>query len=533
MTQPPATSYDAVPFPGLAIAASQPERLATIGLLRGLQPADPAEARVLEFGCATGQNLLPLAERYPGATLLGIDNSERQIEAARQLAGQAGLPNVSFRCQDLAQLPSDLGQFDYIIAHAVYSWVDAATRDRLLELIGQCLAPQGLAFVSYNTYPGWNVHELLRAAMLYDSRTASTPAQRIGMARNLLGFLEATLTDESPYSKVVRHEVGHLLQQKDAYLLHDHLEAVNQPVYYSQFVAHARGRALQVAGDCVLDIRAGDRLGPEAEHELAVLTADPVEREQFRDIVRHRGIRQTVLCRADATLTEQPPEGTFEKLYLEAPLRPEAPTGDAATGEVLASEAGEEVTRFLGTSGLRISTSVPIIRHALANLGESWPRFVPWEELVNAAVEQTSEASPSTAVTDADQQRLRDSLRQSCYGGAIQAHCRPQSYVTQASERPLAGRLARHQATLGDIVTNRRHEAVRLDPIDRNVLELLDGQRDRAAIVDALCAAAQQGRFVVFQHQQLVQNADQAREVLSSVVPEALERLARGGFLIA
>ena len=40
--------------------------------LHGLEAPDPSRSRVLEIGCAIGANLLPMAERLPGARLVGV-----------------------------------------------------------------------------------------------------------------------------------------------------------------------------------------------------------------------------------------------------------------------------------------------------------------------------------------------------------------------------------------------------------------------------------------------------------------------------
>jgi cyclopropane fatty-acyl-phospholipid synthase-like methyltransferase len=103
-----AEQYDAVPFPSLPVARSQPDFLATIARLRRMQPNDVSQSRVLELGCAAGQNLIPLAERYPEARFLGVDLSGRQIAAARQVAQQFGLTNVEFRQQDILTLDAAL-----------------------------------------------------------------------------------------------------------------------------------------------------------------------------------------------------------------------------------------------------------------------------------------------------------------------------------------------------------------------------------------------------------------------------------------
>ncbi len=70
---------------------------------------------------------------------------------------------------------ADLGQFDYIIAHGVYSWVPPAVQDKILAICKQNLAANGVAYVSYNTYPGWHMINIVRGLMLYHTRDVADP----------------------------------------------------------------------------------------------------------------------------------------------------------------------------------------------------------------------------------------------------------------------------------------------------------------------------------------------------------------------
>ena len=68
--------------------------------------------------------------------------------------------------------------------------------------------------------------------------------------------------------------------------------------------------------------------------------------------------------------------------------------------------------------------------------------------------------------------------------GVVRLHVHPASLVTQPTERPLASPLARLQARNQNEVTALSHIRVRLpDEHTRRLLMLLDGTRDRAALV--------------------------------------------------
>jgi 2-polyprenyl-3-methyl-5-hydroxy-6-metoxy-1,4-benzoquinol methylase len=101
--------YDAVPFVGEAVPHAHPAFLETVTRLRGMRPAPAEKCRVLELGCGVGSNLLPMAERYPEATFVGVDLSGKQIEMAQSVARECELANVEFRQADVMQLGDELG----------------------------------------------------------------------------------------------------------------------------------------------------------------------------------------------------------------------------------------------------------------------------------------------------------------------------------------------------------------------------------------------------------------------------------------
>ena len=59
--------------------------MAAIATLFGLSPAAVEQCRVLEIGCAGGENLIPLAASFPNAQFVGLDYSQAQIKAAQEI----------------------------------------------------------------------------------------------------------------------------------------------------------------------------------------------------------------------------------------------------------------------------------------------------------------------------------------------------------------------------------------------------------------------------------------------------------------
>ena len=117
------TSYDLVPYSSHPFPQTHPDHLAALARLFGLAPPAVGDCRVLELGCASGGNLIPMAEQLPDSELVGVDLSARQIEDGRKALKATGLKNIQLRHASITDVDSTWGKFDYIICHGVYSWV--------------------------------------------------------------------------------------------------------------------------------------------------------------------------------------------------------------------------------------------------------------------------------------------------------------------------------------------------------------------------------------------------------------------------
>src|SRR5262249_40891875 len=164
---PASNSYDAVPYNSYPFPRTHPGHLAAVASLFGMKPAPIGRCRVLELGCAGGVNLIPMALTLPASRFIGVDLSARQIADGQKLAAELALDNLHLRHLNILDVDQSLGQFDYIVCHGVYSWAPGPVRDKILEVCARNLAPQGVAFVSYNTYPGWHMNGMIRDMLCF------------------------------------------------------------------------------------------------------------------------------------------------------------------------------------------------------------------------------------------------------------------------------------------------------------------------------------------------------------------------------
>jgi SAM-dependent methyltransferase len=191
------TSYDEVLYASYPFPQTHPDRLATLASLFGLHPAPVTGCRVLELGCGDGANLVPMAFGFPQSQFVGIDLAARPIALGQAQVAGLKLENLDLRCCDILAVDAAFGEFDYIIAHGVYSWVQEAVRDRLLAVCKERLVPAGVAYVSYNTYPGYHLRDLVRGMMAFHVRGITEPQERIQQALSLLKFLLQKFPTES------------------------------------------------------------------------------------------------------------------------------------------------------------------------------------------------------------------------------------------------------------------------------------------------------------------------------------------------
>jgi methyltransferase-like protein/2-polyprenyl-3-methyl-5-hydroxy-6-metoxy-1,4-benzoquinol methylase len=521
----PPTSYDLVPYESSVFAQSHPDRLATIATLLGMKPVSLTSSRVLEIGCAGGGNIIPMAVSLPGSTFVGIDLSARQVETARRLAESVGAKNIEFQHLDVRDVDAELGKFDYIVCHGVYSWVNRETQDKILQICSQNLSPRGVAYISYNTYPGWHMRGIIRDAMLYHARQFAEPTVRVKQARNLLDFLAKSVTQkDDPYSLLLKSELEMVQKCRDAYLFHDHLEDENNPVYFHQFAERAAAQGMQYLGEVDFRVMLAGNYPPEVQSVLQVLSPDAIHLEQYMDFLRNRMFRQTLLCHKGVSLVHQVRAEVLTGLYVASAAQPDGGKSDVNS---------TEVEKFKAPGGSAVSTGQPIFKAALGHLARVWPQAVPFDVLRTEARAAVGGDAVATATQDA--RILAESLL-NCYasasGSLVEFHVRELPFVLRPGDRPVASQLARVQSASGTRVTNMRHESVNLNAVDRLLLPYLDGTRDQAALAETVADLVKKGNYSVKHQGQPITDPDQIRRIAGPLLTERLAFLGRSALLV-
>jgi methyltransferase-like protein/2-polyprenyl-3-methyl-5-hydroxy-6-metoxy-1,4-benzoquinol methylase len=521
-------SYDEVPYPSGPISSTHPDRLATLATLFGMTPPPVDRCRVLELGCADAGNLLGIAEGLPRSEFVGVDLSARHVEAGQAAVAELGLRNVTLLRQSILDVGPELGTFDFITCHGVYSWVPRPVQEKVLALCREQLAPNGVAYVSYNVYPGWHARGMVRAMMRYHTRTSSDPQTCAARARDLLAYLlEAVPEGQAVYRQLLKEELERIQACKDSYVFHEHLEEVNEPVYFHEFAGRAARHGLQYLAEADIRSMLARRFGPQVAAALDRLGEDLIGREQYLDFLNNRMFRQTLLCHREVPLRRDLSAEQVAAFHVASPARCVSPAPDVQ------SDRAEE---FRAPSGVTASTGHAISKMAFIHLAEIWPRCATFDTL--QATARARLGGDASVVQDAasyarDTRLLAENLLQAFTAGVVELHVHPPPLVTEPGARPRSGALARRQARDGDRVTNTRQELVHLDPLSRHLLRALDGTRELPALTEFLADAVLEHNLVVERHGRRVTDPDRLRSILTQEVDANLRRLARSALLIA
>lgn len=278
-----ADSYDAIPYESTPLPETHPGHLACLVRLYGIDSVAPTNCSVLELGCASGGNLIPMAARLPDSCFLGIELSPEQAQEVSSRITELGLTNCEIRQANILDLQDEGLRFDYIITHGVYSWSPPEVRARIMELSSQLLSSQGVAYISHNSYPGWRMRGMLRDMLLYQVRDIQSPVARLEAAQNYLDFLEAGLGgSEVAHIYYLKDEIERIRNSHPSYLYHEYLETYNEPMLLTDFISEANDHGLDYICDIALEMQFPDHLGEEAEQVLSLIN-DPIEQLQQAD----------------------------------------------------------------------------------------------------------------------------------------------------------------------------------------------------------------------------------------------------------
>ncbi|AMP16004.1 methyltransferase regulatory domain-containing protein [Collimonas pratensis] len=517
-------SYDATPYISHPFKATAPEHLAAVATLFGLQPPRTENARVLELGCASGGNLIPHAQRHPDGHYVGVDLSKVQIDAGQQRLSALGLTNVSLHHMSISDISPALGQFDYIVCHGVYSWVPPQVQEQILRVCAENLAADGVAVVSYNTYPGWKFKEVVREAMLFRGKDHEHPGDKLAHARGMFNFMHEMSSKGSVLNQVLeQHSATFSGQFDDYYLLHEYLEPYNLPCYLSEFAARARQHQLSYLGDSEQQSMFVGNLGSQvAEPLLRECGNDQVVLEQYMDFLRNRQFRHTLLVheQQQARIRYQLDPAVLAQLHYAC-----------AVGGSTAAITQDDAEQTMTLGGQQLAIRGKLSKVALQILGERFPATMHLPELVEAVRQRLQQQDNDVSVIVG----LMEAL---VIRGAVEYRVQALEAAPSLDEKPLALASARADLALAASVdnasvTNLCHQRVRLNIVERLLLPKLDGNHTQEQLIEHILQQERQ-QMLEFKHKdgQRVSDPQALRTEAGEHVGNALRALRYNGMLI-
>jgi SAM-dependent methyltransferase len=504
-------AYDLFAYSNHPYADSHPRRLAMLADFFGIEPAPITRCRVLELGCGAGGNILPMALEFPDSEFVGIDLSARAIEAGKADLHALGVKNLTLRHADIADVNADDGQFDYIIAHGIYSWVPPPIRQKMLAIFHDNLSPRGIVYVSYNAFPDGHLRNLIRDLMLFHIRGIEDPAERVAQARAIVKTVAEATDEKTLHGVLMRQQQTRIDRLRDHTLFHDDLSDVSTRFMLYQVMEDAARHGLQYLCDAALwrrwymELPEGMRALDTELHSNSYLV-----RDQYLDFVDDCGFRMSLLCHHDIKLNRKVGANQITRYHLASELRP----ADAAIDPL-----GEDVVEFSGRGTQALKIDHRLTKAALLHLGRIWPASIAFPDLIGAArASLASHPNPPPPVAEDEVDRVTAALFQAVCSGHIEIYTHPPVILTTISEQPEVSRLARYQAAAGAPVTNLMHKAIDLSgEVVRRFVQLVDGTRTADQLVVDLAAIVAQSKLDVGVHPVTRKSVDNSLAMMVSL----------------
>ena len=328
MNEQTRNSYDQVPYISQAFANTQPYHLAVIATLFGLSTPSIENARVLEIGCSFGGNIIPFAIANPQAEIIGLDLAQVQVNAGNQIIQQLGLKNIKLRQQDISDYQGDLGKFDYIICHGVFSWVPQFVQDKIIDMIKSSLKEDGLAVISYNTNPGWKNISILRDMMMFRTKFLQKQGVQMDSSELLVDYGKKAVDFLQEYSVLGQHLSSHINNLKTKtthYLFHEYFETFNQAFYLYDFNTMLEEKGLMHLSDSDINktipiySHQDKKINMDATLENECL-GDRIAKEQYYDYLCDQQFRSSIIGHKDkiekAKVSKNIKCENLDKLYI-------------------------------------------------------------------------------------------------------------------------------------------------------------------------------------------------------------------------
>ncbi len=462
-----------LPYPTTTERYSHPECLAVLAHILGYEVPTLRGARILEIGCADGTNLLPMAYTLAEAELTGIDVSDSQIQRARQDASALGL-RARFETIDILDYDCPSESFDFIIAHGFYSWVPEHVRAHLMAQIAHGLTPTGLAYVSYNTYPGWHEKQATRDFLLFMTESEKSQKSMAENASALARHMAHAYGDFAyPKAAGLAKYAAMFARLPPAYLAHGPLSSTNSPIYFDDFVARANKHGLHYVADA-------EHGWVTEDHPLFghfglshFVTEHPEKMEQVLDFLENKSFRRSILTKSRQKPMPSPQK--VPRLFLSSQARVTGPEHDLEKNDNIHFEHSDK-------PGIEVEIADPFIKTLMIVLAE-----IPRQRFRYSTLIKEVEQRRGHVLDHDSEEALWVDLVKLFSHGLLGLHLQCPSALTLDPDASLmAHPMSRYLSERQDEVPNYEHESVRINAVQGRLLRLMDGTLTLTQLLDVL-----------------------------------------------
>ena len=280
-----------------------PALLEAYGRLYGLTPKDSRKARVLELGSSFGGNIITQALYNHESEFIGVDLTAEQVKEGNEVIEKIGLRNIKLLEKNILEINEDFGKFDYIIVHGVFSWVPDIVKEKIVKICNENLTEEGIAYISYNTYPGWKEPDKVREMMIYANKyfpdfSLGDKTQRGKAFISIVADQMKSYTDIAEKKGDFIKQIEEILKMQDYYVGHEYLEFFNNPMYLHEFVDLMRKENLEYISDVALRLSIASIYNQSTVEKLQQLSqGDHVIKEQCLDYILDTKFRRALICK--------------------------------------------------------------------------------------------------------------------------------------------------------------------------------------------------------------------------------------------
>jgi hypothetical protein len=287
-------------------AELNPLRLTLHFLNAGLAPPTTVTAACeLGFGQGVSMNLHAAASSI---TWFGTDFNAAQTAFARETAIASGA-EAHFFDESFAAFcaRADLPDFDFIGMHGVWSWVNDANHEVIVDFLRRKLNVGGVLYVSYNTPPGDAAFTAMQEVFTrYAEAQGMTGLGLPSRMNAALDFAEKLVAVSPAYAQAnpdIGRRLGVIRTEDPTYVAHEYANRDWIPTSVSRMAEWLAPAKLDYACSARF-FDTVDQWNLNTEQQ-AVLTGipDPMFRETVRDFMMNRRFRKDYWVKGARTLT--------------------------------------------------------------------------------------------------------------------------------------------------------------------------------------------------------------------------------------